>query len=486
MIVKFLKRGNGSCKATIDYLLGKNRDREHATVLHGDPELTRQLADSLDFENRYTVGVLSFEESDLEVNIKQKIIEDFEKSLLCGLNQDQYNITWIEHKDKGRLELNFVIPKVELSTGRAMNPYFDKVDRERVNAFKDLVNAQYDLHDPNDPKNKQAHLTINNLPQDKKELQEAITAYLMRGIGDGYINNRKDVLKAIQSDLGLSVARITPNSISIKDPINENGRNIRLKGEIYADTFRFSQEYSRENERASSSYQADRFNRISTARTELERCVEAKRNFNIGRYRGAGAADKRPITQGTSLQDVNRSDNWSFASNGVWSRDIQSFAIQEDREKTRRISTDHSEPRAIASTSQSLKQSHSDTEYGRFSLDNSQEWEKSESRNGKKRFTDNEIGLTDAKRLYERLQGINQRVRKDTQRINGDQQLSIRADQAISHSKSRIEFADKEISGIDKHVEYRKHLLNKHEHEAERANQTVRETDKALRKGFSR
>ena len=36
---------------------------------------------------------------------------DFEKSLLCGLAHDQYDITWIEHKDKDRLELNFVIPK---------------------------------------------------------------------------------------------------------------------------------------------------------------------------------------------------------------------------------------------------------------------------------------------------------------------------------------------------------------------------------------
>ena len=62
MIVKFFKRGNGACKATMDYLLGKDRDREHAKILQGDPELTRQLADSLEFKNRYTVGVLSFEE----------------------------------------------------------------------------------------------------------------------------------------------------------------------------------------------------------------------------------------------------------------------------------------------------------------------------------------------------------------------------------------------------------------------------------------
>ena len=158
----------------MDYLLGKDRDREHAKILQGDPELTRQLADSLEFKNRYTVGVLSFEEKDLDDKTKREIMADFEKALLCGLERDQYDITWIEHKDKDRLELNFVIPKVELNTGKAMNPYYDPIDRKRVNAFKDHTNAKYDLHDPNDPAYRQPHTPNMRLPQDKKQLQEAI------------------------------------------------------------------------------------------------------------------------------------------------------------------------------------------------------------------------------------------------------------------------------------------------------------------------
>ena len=167
----------------MDYLLGKDRDREHAKILQGDPELTRQLADSLEFKNRYTVGVLSFEEQDLDDKTKKDIMADFEKALLCGLEHDQYDITWIEHKDKDRLELNFVIPKVELNTGKAMNPYYDPIDRKRVNAFKDHTNAKYDLHDPNDPANRQPHTANMRLPKEKKELQEAITGYLMQKIG---------------------------------------------------------------------------------------------------------------------------------------------------------------------------------------------------------------------------------------------------------------------------------------------------------------
>ncbi|MFW1912097.1 mobilization protein A, partial [Acinetobacter ursingii] len=91
--------------------------RVHAKILQGDPEITRQLADRLEFKQKYTVGVLSFEEKDLDDKTKREIMAVFEKSLLCGLEHDQYDITWIELKDKGRLELNFVIPKVELNTG---------------------------------------------------------------------------------------------------------------------------------------------------------------------------------------------------------------------------------------------------------------------------------------------------------------------------------------------------------------------------------
>lgn len=304
MIVKFLPhKGKGTCKATMDYLLGKDRDREQAKILQGDPEITRQLADSLEFKHKYTVGVLSFEEKDLEDKTKKEIMADFEKSLLCGLAHDQYDITWIEHKDKDRLELNFVIPKVELNTGKAMNPYYDPIDRKRVNAFKDHTNAKYDLHDPNDPANRQPYTPNMRLPKEKKELQEAITGFLIQKIGEGSVIDREGVLRALESDLGLSVARITPNAISIKDPTNENGRNIRLKGEIYADTFRFSQEHSTENERASQNYRANRIERIRATGAELTAEIERKRAFNIQRYSEPRKELERANQQDTSLQN---------------------------------------------------------------------------------------------------------------------------------------------------------------------------------------
>lgn len=49
--------------------------------------------------------------------------------VLTGLDKEQYNICWIQHTDKNRLELNFFILNVELSTEKRLQPYYDKADR---------------------------------------------------------------------------------------------------------------------------------------------------------------------------------------------------------------------------------------------------------------------------------------------------------------------------------------------------------------------
>ena len=54
-----------------------------------------------------------------------------------GLDKDQYQILWVQHQDKvnqdtgeTRLELNFVIPNVEL-TGKRLQPFYAPVDLDR-------------------------------------------------------------------------------------------------------------------------------------------------------------------------------------------------------------------------------------------------------------------------------------------------------------------------------------------------------------------
>ena len=281
MIIKIHSRGVGGGCGPVDYLLGKDRDREDARLDRGDPEQMIQLIDSTNFAQKYTSGVLSFAERDLDEHQKQQIMDSFERALLPGLDKDQYSVLWVQHQDKDRLELNFVVANVELHSGKRLQPYYDKADRPRLNAWKDLVNDHYQLKDPNDPLNKRELCTPNNLPRTKIEACEAITNGLLSVAERGELKNRDDVVKTLES-AGFEIARTTKKSISIKDP--EGGQNIRLKGAIYEQDFRFGKELRADIERASQEYRADRSSRVQTARATLDRLTERKRESNQIRY----------------------------------------------------------------------------------------------------------------------------------------------------------------------------------------------------------
>ena len=281
MIIKIHSRGIGSGSAPVDYLLGKDRDREDARLDRGDPEQMIQLIDSSNYAQKYTSGVLSFAERDLEEHQKQQIMDSFERVLMPGIDKDQYSILWVQHQDKDRLELNFVVANVELQSGKRLQPYYDKADRPRLNAWKDLVNDHYKLHDPNDPLNKRELCTPNALPKHKQKASEIITDGLLSVAESGRIQNRDDVIKTLES-AGFEIARTTPKTISIKDP--DGGKNIRLKGMIYEQDFRFGKELRADIERASERYRASRSDRVQEARATLERLVTRKRESNELRY----------------------------------------------------------------------------------------------------------------------------------------------------------------------------------------------------------
>ena len=100
MIVQFFRYGNGLSKGPLDYLLGKDRDRDYAKVLQGDVSEVSGLIDTSPFAKKYTSGCLSFYEHDLTEPDKQKIMQDFEQALFPGMDQSQYRVLWIEHQDK--------------------------------------------------------------------------------------------------------------------------------------------------------------------------------------------------------------------------------------------------------------------------------------------------------------------------------------------------------------------------------------------------
>ena len=294
MIVDFFRHGSGLSKGCLDYLLGEDREREHAQLLSGDVELSAQLIDSSPFAKKYTSGCLSFYEHDLSDQDKQQIMQNFEECLFPGLDKDQYQILWVQHQDKinqdtgeTRLELNFVIPNVELSTGKRLQPFYAPVDLDRVDLFKQITNTEHSLYDPDDPEHRQLFLNKKNLPKDIKDFKEQLHQRVYRAVANGEVADRQELVQWLESNQ-INVTRQVKNSISIENPYEGAKRPIRLEGEIYEQGFRATGEYRQEVQQRIEEYRGTTSERYRTNVTEYQRQLEHKSQYHSDRYPTVG------------------------------------------------------------------------------------------------------------------------------------------------------------------------------------------------------
>lgn len=294
MIVDFFRHGSGLSKNCLDYLLGEDREREHASLLSGDVELTAQLIDSSPFAKKYTSGCLSFYEHDLNDQDKQQIMQNFERCLFPALDLDQYQILWVQHQDKvnqdtgeTRLELNFVIPNVELTTGKRLQPFYAPVDLDRVDLFKQITNTEHGLHDPDAPEHRQLFLNQKNLPPNVKAFKEQLNERIYRAVANGDISDRQELVQWLESNQ-INVTRQTPKSISIENPYEDAKRPIRLNGELYEQGFSATGEYRQEVQQRIAEYRGTTSERYRANLTDYKRQLEHKSEYHSERYPTVG------------------------------------------------------------------------------------------------------------------------------------------------------------------------------------------------------
>lgn len=232
MVVKFFSNKKGGSAKAINYLLNHREQEGTARVLQGDPELTRQIINNIKFKQKTTVGCLSFEEKNISEEMKHQLIQDFEKHLLPGM-QDRYNILWVEHIDKGRLELNFVIPKIDLVSQKSLNPYYHKADLPRVEKWQDLQNLKYEFSNPKDP-SKERNVEINSHIKKFNESYEQLNENIQELVQKGQLQNREQLIELLKNS-GIEVTRTGKDYISVKMPDSKKAR--KFKGGIYEQQF---------------------------------------------------------------------------------------------------------------------------------------------------------------------------------------------------------------------------------------------------------
>ena len=282
--------GGNSAQA---YLLGKkNAPRKNARILKGDPDATTEVINGLNFAKIYTSGTLAFaygEGDKLTEQDKFDIIEKFENSLFPNIPIEQISGYWVEHTDKvlrddetdelildangreqKRLELNFIYANVELITGKALPIYYHKNDVNLMSAYRDVINAEYDLIDPNAINQRQLLSIPKNIPKHKKEILENAHDLVCGELLIGNINDRSDILKVL-TGAGIEIASKSTNKyISLKDP--EGGQNIRMKGELYEQEFTI-EKFNREHQSSEATEFGYSAAYIAEARERLQECI---------------------------------------------------------------------------------------------------------------------------------------------------------------------------------------------------------------------
>ena len=315
MYIKFLAHGKGDPAKAASYLIDEvdhlNRPRADVQVLRGDPQTFTAIAESIQNEWKYTSGVIAWSKDDAPTNDEiDQVLEAFEKHAFAGLKPNQYHFTAVLHEeDDGSKHVHFLVPRVELDTGKALNiappgheKYFDPL--------RDYFNYSKGWSRPDDPALKRDTQTPDHIHfQDKsavragltgktrKDIREVIGSYIEQRVEHGFIRNRKDVLEAI-SELGQ--AKPSENYISFK--LDGADKAIRLKGAFYESDFNIKSYFEDRARKANDARASGEYRVVSPehrelaeqCRTKSEKFANKRATYNGERYQSDGRSQVEP------------------------------------------------------------------------------------------------------------------------------------------------------------------------------------------------
>ena len=136
MMIKFLAHGTGPAAKAADYLTrerfpaqdqeqdqDQEKHPEEVKVLRGNPDQVAAVADSLEFEHKYTSGVIAWAPEDAPSDAQiDRVVDEFEKTAWAGLEPDRYAWSAIEHREAGGgVNVHVLAARVDLETGKSLN-----------------------------------------------------------------------------------------------------------------------------------------------------------------------------------------------------------------------------------------------------------------------------------------------------------------------------------------------------------------------------
>ncbi len=317
--MRVFEYGQGRGEGPVDYVTHVNTPKRKAKppeMIRGNPSITKDLINSLDFEWKYCSGVFSWKHSDEVSTVQEnKVMNAFEELAFAGLEKDQYNILWIRHTHAEHHELHFVIPRVELYEGKSFNPCPPNW-QVQYDPLRDYYNVKHGWHRPDNPAKRKLpspkkldEMKVRLIERRKKlntknmmKYKEDLIEYLIFNLRHGFMKNRDEVINLIH-DIGFVLNRkgkdyITPLDIA-------SGIKFRLKNEIFLDAW--SAENNDVQELIHNTFYEglSKEEVLAKLRGEIEKITIKRSNYNKERYSNADTVSELMTMDDAVNIDIN-------------------------------------------------------------------------------------------------------------------------------------------------------------------------------------
>ena len=205
-------------------------------VLAGSPTTTMRIINSIARKHKYVSGAIAFRDNEKPTRADlHQVIKAFKETMIPGLRPEQYNSLFVLHEDKGNTEVHFVVPMLELSTGRRLNIHPPGAENIRLyERFTQFMNHElgYEQVQPDPLKLALSAFEMRTetgirLRRDKLHLHKRLT----RAIRSHEVNNRDELCVFLSEQFGVETTRMGSDYLSLRFPGQTKAK--RFRGPLY-------------------------------------------------------------------------------------------------------------------------------------------------------------------------------------------------------------------------------------------------------------
>jgi Relaxase/Mobilisation nuclease domain len=327
--ISFFSTRKSDGSGPIDYILGMkdhagNERAEKPEVLMGDPEITKNLINSISRKEKYSSLSINFARDEIPTKEQKiEIINAFKSVFFSGLREDQFNFVAVAHDD----HIHIVTPKIELTTKKRLNIKPPGKGTELLlENFQVLMNDKYGwrqiVEDPLKATLKKYEITGRDEKAKKQgQAKEKLNNIIVSHVRDKKIEDRSQLIEFLK-EKQVKIVRIVDKSITIE---SQNGKRVRLEGPLFEKDSNYSQ-LIKKSDAAKRNPGTLSTDRLARAKSTVQQIYESRVKYNLETYKprlgkrvrlstisknnGFAGSKKAPL-KGTPLSGVGGGDNVS-------------------------------------------------------------------------------------------------------------------------------------------------------------------------------